>query len=189
MNSKKDQIFKSALHLFTTLGFHGTPTSKIAKKAGVATGTLFHYFKTKDDLINELYLECKNSMIKSVLSGIREEDDFRVKMHRGFHNAVHWGVDNREEFLFFQQYSNSPNIKHATREEGLNRIKPITDFFEPVFKKGMQKGIEPEFLMRISFNIISGTVEYILKENITDYDKISSITDQGYFIFKNAMEI
>ena len=43
--------------LFTELGFHGTPTSLIAQEAGVATGTLFHYFKMKEELIENLYLE------------------------------------------------------------------------------------------------------------------------------------
>ena len=43
---KQKAVMEAALKLFTEKGFHGTPTSKIAKDAKVATGTLFHYFKT-----------------------------------------------------------------------------------------------------------------------------------------------
>ena len=57
---KVDKILEAALQLFTSKGFHGTPTSEIAKTAGVANGTLFHYFKTKEELINNLYLHVKN---------------------------------------------------------------------------------------------------------------------------------
>ena len=56
---KREAILKTALNLFTERGFHNTPTSLIAKEAGVATGTLFHYFKNKEILINELYLHIK----------------------------------------------------------------------------------------------------------------------------------
>ena len=45
--SKRDQILLSALTLFNNQGFEKTPTSAISKHAGVATGTLFHHFKTK----------------------------------------------------------------------------------------------------------------------------------------------
>jgi AcrR family transcriptional regulator len=40
---KQQEILSAALQLFVANGFHGTATSKIAKEAGVANGTLFHY--------------------------------------------------------------------------------------------------------------------------------------------------
>ena len=59
---KRKQILDAALKLFVELGFHGTPTSMIAKEAGVANGTLFHYFATKDELVIALYVAIKNQM-------------------------------------------------------------------------------------------------------------------------------
>ena len=51
MNEKKQSILDASLKLFVENGFHGTSTAEIAKTAEVATGTLFHYFKTKEELI------------------------------------------------------------------------------------------------------------------------------------------
>lgn len=48
---KRKAIMEAALKLFTERGFHGTTTTQISKEAGVATGTLFNYFPTKEDLI------------------------------------------------------------------------------------------------------------------------------------------
>lgn len=56
MSTKREDIIKTAMRLFTEEGFHATPTSKIAKEANVATGTLFHHFKNKEALINALYI-------------------------------------------------------------------------------------------------------------------------------------
>ncbi|MEZ4579078.1 MAG: helix-turn-helix domain-containing protein [Desulfobacterales bacterium] len=55
--SKKKKYLKPALLLFVENGIDKTPTSKIASEAGVATGTLFHHFKNKEDLVNSLYLD------------------------------------------------------------------------------------------------------------------------------------
>ena len=59
---KRQQILDAALKLFVEYGFHGTPTSLIAKEAGVANGTLFHYFSTKDELVVALYSSIKSRM-------------------------------------------------------------------------------------------------------------------------------
>ena len=41
---KREAILKSTLELIKDNGFHGTPISLIAKNAGVASGTIYHYF-------------------------------------------------------------------------------------------------------------------------------------------------
>jgi AcrR family transcriptional regulator len=46
----KEKILASALELFREHGLDGTTTKQISKKAGIAEGTLFNYFKTKEDL-------------------------------------------------------------------------------------------------------------------------------------------
>src|SRR5499427_7447733 len=46
----RDNIVKAALGLFQTKGFEATTTKAIARKAGIAEGTVFNYFKSKDDI-------------------------------------------------------------------------------------------------------------------------------------------
>lgn len=45
-----DQILEAALHLFDTRGFQATTTKAIADRAGIAEGTIFNYFDSKDDI-------------------------------------------------------------------------------------------------------------------------------------------
>ena len=63
---KTKKILDAALKLFVEYGFHGTPTSKIAEEAGVANGTLFNKFKTKDELIVALFVDIELHMSKFV---------------------------------------------------------------------------------------------------------------------------
>lgn len=51
---KKMQIIQAALDLFVERGYYGTKTSQISKRAGISEGLLFHYFPTKEILLEEL---------------------------------------------------------------------------------------------------------------------------------------
>lgn len=51
----RQRLIHAALELFTTKGYHDTTTAQIAKKAGVAEGTIYRHFLSKQQLLNELY--------------------------------------------------------------------------------------------------------------------------------------
>ena len=69
---KRELLLEAATKLFVERGLHATPTSVISKEAGVSAGILFHYFKTKDDLIDELYVSIKKEYTSSILNDINK---------------------------------------------------------------------------------------------------------------------
>jgi AcrR family transcriptional regulator len=62
---KRSAILQAAVHEIAEAGL-SAPTAKIARRAGVAEGTLFTYFASKEELLNELYLELKIEVYKRV---------------------------------------------------------------------------------------------------------------------------
>jgi AcrR family transcriptional regulator len=67
---KRRQILDAAVAVFARQGFHATRVSDIADEAGVAYGLVYHYFRSKDDVLNELFVE-RWSLL---LSAIEEAD-------------------------------------------------------------------------------------------------------------------
>jgi len=51
----RQRLIRAALELFTTRGYHDTTTAQIAKKAGIAEGTIYRHFASKQQLLNEMY--------------------------------------------------------------------------------------------------------------------------------------
>jgi AcrR family transcriptional regulator len=51
----RERLARAAFELFTTQGYHTTTTTDIARKAGVAEGTIYRHFASKQQLLNELY--------------------------------------------------------------------------------------------------------------------------------------
>ena len=143
---KRDSILAASLTLFTERGFHNTPTSLIAKEAGVATGTLFHHFKNKEELINSLYLDLKTKLVSALKAHIVSVNDIEDCIKSAMINGVKWGVMHPKEFQFLMQYSNSPFITHLTREQAMSQYEAISDLFEQAMKEGIIKSAYPEFV-------------------------------------------
>jgi AcrR family transcriptional regulator len=62
----RKRIVKSALNLFQTKGFQTTTTKAIARKAGIAEGTVFNYFRTKEDIALSFFEEEVDHAIAAV---------------------------------------------------------------------------------------------------------------------------
>ena len=69
-DDKRNAILAAATQVVAEQGV-GAPTATIAKVAGVAEGTLFTYFATKDELLNRLYLELKSGAQRGHAAGRR----------------------------------------------------------------------------------------------------------------------
>jgi AcrR family transcriptional regulator len=94
---KRNAILDAATRVFAERGLTDAPTSEISKEAGVAEGTLFTYFKTKDELINALYREIKLELADAMMSGFPRKKSVRTRLHHVWNGYVHWGVANREQ--------------------------------------------------------------------------------------------
>ena len=74
---KRRQILDAAVRVFARQGFHATRVADIADEAGVAYGLVYHYFRSKDEVLNELFVERW-----SLLLGAIEEADRAGAPHR-----------------------------------------------------------------------------------------------------------
>lgn len=89
---KRNAILDSAIQLIAERGLTATPTSAISKAAGIAEGTLFTYFRTKDDLVRELYLELKREMAVLLLSDLPRHADLREQFAFIWNAYLDWGL-------------------------------------------------------------------------------------------------
>lgn len=160
-HDKRERIVQAALHLFTTLGFHATPTSQISKEAGVSTGTLFHYFPDKNTLIDQLYLGIKKEMADAV----RGDDDpslpLKSRLEQGFTRYITWGLANPEKARFIEQYHHSPNISEAVQTEAYAEFRWMNDIFSLAVQEGILSHHPVHFHMVMIMQILNGVLDLI----------------------------
>jgi AcrR family transcriptional regulator len=157
-SDKREAILKTALSLFVERGFFGTPTSLISREAGVATGTLFFYFRTKEELIDTLYLQVKAKAAEAMCRGLENEKDTKARLNRLGHNAVAWGMKNKEEVKFMEQFAHSPFVSTSAQEEGMSRFVFLQDLVTEGIREGVIRDYDPQLLVYMMASSLSGLI-------------------------------
>ena len=131
---KTTAILDASLKLFSENGFHATPMSLIASTANVGAGTIYRYYKNKDDLINELYKKTKKKMIDYVSVGFEEDTSLKDVFYRIWARTIEFCVNNPKEILFLEQFANTPFISTETKNEILTFFEPLHELYANAVK-------------------------------------------------------
>ncbi|MFQ5829827.1 MAG: TetR/AcrR family transcriptional regulator [Candidatus Methylomirabilia bacterium] len=79
---KPQQIIEAALRVFARNGYYNSRVSDIAREAGIASGTIYLYFKTKDDILVTLFREKMAAFVENLRKEIDAETDALAKLRR-----------------------------------------------------------------------------------------------------------
>jgi len=115
---KRNAILDAATRVFAERGLTAAPTSEISRRAGVADGTLFTYFKTKDDLINALYREIKLELADAMMSEFPRKKSVHTRLRHVWDGYVNWGVNNPEQRRVLAQLQVSGMLSKESIEAG-----------------------------------------------------------------------
>lgn len=115
---KQLALLEAAAEIVATHGL-GAPTSQIAKRAGVAEGTLFRYFPTKDDLLNELYIHLVGSLNEALVGRLNESAPLMMRTQVLWNNYIDWGISNPIANSAMNQLALSEKISADTHEAAM----------------------------------------------------------------------
>ncbi len=163
MKEKEQKILDTSLKLFVERGFHGTTTSEIAKTAGVATGTLFHYFKTKEELIDRLYIYTKESILEEVQGDYDEGKPFKENIKSLWLKFVCLGIKDPYKFNFIMTFHCSPYITAFTKERIEEKFVELLEIYKKGFKDGEIKEIYDELMMDYFWGNVLNTIMHFEK--------------------------
>lgn len=180
ISDKKDLILRTTLELIKDNGFHGTPISLIAKTAGVAAGTIYHYFPSKDAIIIEIYNRIRLKLIDVMFTNIHPDQEYRKQFFHGWRSLVNYFINNPGSLIFIEQYNSSPYPKTSDEETSGNKF---SRFFEEGIRNGYVKRIGHDLISSVVFGCIINTAKYHIagRYDYTDDDlcKIANILWDG----------
>jgi AcrR family transcriptional regulator len=106
-SDKSDAILRAALDLFVERGFHGTSVPSVADKAGVATGTIYHYFASKEALVNTLFRTLKQRIVDEVMKDFPLAAPPREQFRTAWTKMAGFAVKYPREFAFLELHHHS----------------------------------------------------------------------------------
>jgi AcrR family transcriptional regulator len=144
VEERKKQILQAATRVFAAKGFEGATISDIADEAGVAEGSIYNYFKNKNDLLISLPRQMieptiENINIRMSIAGsvLLEPEQMLTMVAQNIVNAI-----QQNAHIFRALVSALPNMKQPQREKYLNQVVMYaTNVLEAYFIEQIKQGV------------------------------------------------
>ncbi len=160
---------QAMMELVTENGFHGTAMSMVAKRAGVAAGTIYHYFESKEEVINQLYAEIKQRMGEALLEAGAGKGTIKDQFFGFYANLFQYFIRHTDEFYFLEQYTNSPFFSQLASAKNQRIDQPALFFLQ----QGMELGVLRPLDIRILIALVWGHVVSLAKLHLSTEMEIS----------------
>jgi TetR/AcrR family fatty acid metabolism transcriptional regulator len=136
---KHQQIIDAAVRVFARNGYYNSRVSDIAKEAGIASGTIYLYFKTKDEILVTLFREKMAEFVATVRKAIAAEPDAVAKLRRLI----------RLHFKLLEEHSEMAEVVQVELRQGqkffrgasANEVSGYFDLISSVLEEGMAAGL------------------------------------------------
>jgi len=165
--NKRNKILKTALRLFSEQGLQQTSMAQLSKESGVAVGTMYLYFKSKDELVEGLFLHIQESFGKAThLSDEEMKASYKDRFFMLGRKVHQYYIDNPTQFFVVNTLNYSPYISKEITELGRTFYQQSVDLMTEGLEKELFKPIHIILLIRFIYNAVIALVQVQLKDNV-----------------------
>jgi len=160
-NDKYHRILEAAVKVFADQGFFQSTVSQIAKVAGVADGTIYLYFKNKDDILVQIF----SYKTKQVFEGFREEVDRVADPVEKLRNLVRRHLEEFQKDRHMAIVYQSETHQTSRRAEAQIRkmSKMYLDLISEIVEQGQEDGcIRKDLYLGLVRRFIIGAVDEVI---------------------------
>ncbi len=148
----------AALSLFVTKGFYGTAVPEIAKQAKVAAGTIYHHFRSKEELVNVVFRKWKLAIAMRVQAKFPPEGTAQEQFHVIWQEMAALAMEHPEAFAFLDLHHHQSYLDDESRgvDEALKTFG--AQFVRQAQARGELKPADPVLLMELIFGAFHGMI-------------------------------
>ena len=160
-NDKYHRILEAAVTVFAQSGFHESTISQIARAAGVADGTIYLYFKNKDDILVHFF----NYKTRQVFACFREEVDQAQTAVDKLRNLIRRHLDEfqKDRFMAVLYQAETHRINRLAEEQIHEMHKMYLDLIAEIVEQGQVEGaIRRDLYVGLVKRYIIGGVDEVI---------------------------
>ncbi|MFC7391699.1 TetR/AcrR family transcriptional regulator [Scopulibacillus cellulosilyticus] len=188
MNGRKESILKAAEKSFALFGYKGTTMDQVAKIANVGKGTIYNFFKNKEELFNEIMDQFIHQAKVIAEAAIDENDTFFVNLHRALYGILSLRKDHQLTIKMTQEVK---DIGTLPAKQALGKFEDaILSFLEKHIRLAIEKGelvdCDPEITAFVMLRLYIAIVfEWEQRHEPLDKEEIAGLFD---LYFANGLE-
>jgi len=182
---KEAEIHKVVLDITYEVGLAGLKMTNIAKRAGLAHGTVYIYFDNKKDLINKVFRKVKQKAVLNMGTNQAITGDFKEELKGIWTGFIHYLLNFQKEIHFMKQCLESPFLEKAILEIGDSSKRHLVDFFEKGKREKHIKNLDTELLLSLHTGLASDLIEKINAKQLKYSDQL---VNDSFMLCWNAMK-
>ncbi len=194
---RRQQIIVAAKRVFSAKGFNKTTMEDIAKEAELSPGTLYLYFKNKDELFASLSLRMLQFLIIR-LESLSQKIDLPPEEKLGIVKQALYDVYEFDPIVLINMFhlqssetlkNLSPELLSNIKDMSRKSLRAIADVFEEGMQLGIYKKGHPVALADIFWALFSGIILWEESKRIIDGDKnyLKSTLELAFEIFERGI--
>jgi AcrR family transcriptional regulator len=160
---KRNAILDAATQVFAERGL-GAPTSAISAVAGIAEGTLFTYFKTKDELVNALYREIKLELADAMMSAFPRKKSVRLRLQHIWNQYVGWGIQNPQQHRVLRQVEVWNGLTWESKKAGSAPFAEIERMIEEAEQQRIVQDLPRSFIEAAMSALAESVMELVRQD-------------------------
>ena len=175
---KYERILEAAITVFAEQGFHQATISQIARKAGVADGTIYLYFKNKDDIMVNFFDQRTKRAFSRFREAVEDAGDAREKLTVLIRTHLNEFQLNRDMAVVYQSETHRNNRSCETQIREMSKM--YLDIVSEIVEQGQQEGlVRKDLYLGLVKRFIIGAVDEVINtwlHSSTEYD-LSSMAE------------
>lgn len=160
---RRAALLDAATRVFAESGL-GAPTSRISAEAKVSEGSFFTYFKTKDDLVNELYRDLRLQVADAVMANFPRRAGVRERLEHVWNGYVTWGIENPIAKRTLKLVSNAHVITPEVRAEGSDLFAEVARIEQDALDQRKAQHLPPKMASYALKYLAEMTMELVSRE-------------------------
>ena len=155
----------AAVRIIASQGL-SAPTASIAREAGVSNGSLFTYFETKADLLNQLYIDLKTEMGVAAFGGLPTGGSTRERMRHVWSQWLHWAAAHPDERRTLAHLGVSDDITADSHQTGSRALVGIAKLVEESRAEGPMRDAPLGLVMAVMSAVADATVDFMMRDPV-----------------------
>jgi TetR/AcrR family transcriptional regulator, repressor of fatR-cypB operon len=159
--NKRDAILNAMLDVVVERGVHEAPMSLISERSGASAGVIYHYFASKDEILQALYDRVRELKRTSLLEGYSPEMDAKEAFIKVWVNGYHFYRKHLREMRFLDQYE---SVGFACAANGKERPDKKQVEFERRFTNQSKGGVLNDLPLEVIQELTLGVVGRLARQ-------------------------
>jgi AcrR family transcriptional regulator len=155
----REAVLEAALAAFAQYTYNGTPMTAVAERAGVAVGTIYRHFPSKDALGNAVFRRWKGRLLERLLADAPPDESVRATFARFWRTLLAFAGEHPTAFAFLEYQQHEGYLDAQSQAVSDRLITAAVDWIVRGQRTGEIRPDEPELLLALVYGALVGVTK------------------------------